>query len=327
MARMTVLKSGDGLIIRGRNTYAVDKTGWTKCDYHIISHAHSDHLPTRIYGRPIASRETALLAAQRGLALQAASEDACEDVELIDSGHILGSRAALIEDRILYTGDLNVRDRLFLKGFTPPKADVLIIEGTYGRADFVFDDFGTIVQRMSEYVLEMLSKGQRIMALGYALGKSQVLTNIFTWFDRLVVSDRVDRFNRVYSSLGVDLRTDYLTCSEAEKSGVLEKNSWLMIEEPRWSIRKKMAQRYGALCMGFSGWTSRGGQYGWRRLDAGFPLSDHSDFKELVEVVEQVDPEETYVFCGFADNFAKHLRSLGYDAYPLGSGRRLITDF
>ncbi|MFQ5951279.1 MAG: hypothetical protein ACE5KH_04260, partial [Candidatus Geothermarchaeales archaeon] len=124
-----------------------------------------------------------------------------------------------------------------------------------------------------------------------------------------------------------DLRTDYLTYSDAKKSGALEKRGWLMIEEPTWSTRKETAQRYGALRIGFSGWTARGGKYGWRYLDAGFPLSDHSDFRELVEVVERVEPEEIYVFCGFEDYLAEHLRSLGYDAHPLSRGHKLITEF
>jgi Cft2 family RNA processing exonuclease len=50
-----------------------------------------------------------------------------DNFELIPSGHILGSTALRIHSdhgRILFTGDFCPRDRLFLKGFRPPKAEV-----------------------------------------------------------------------------------------------------------------------------------------------------------------------------------------------------------
>jgi len=44
----------------------------------------------------------------------------------------MGSRAALIENEVLYTGDVSIQDRAYMKGFQPVKADKLIVESTYG---------------------------------------------------------------------------------------------------------------------------------------------------------------------------------------------------
>ena len=48
------------------------------------------------------------------------------------------------------------------------------------------------------------------------------------------------------------------------------------------------------------------------------PMSDHCDYKELVDAVKQCRPEKVYTFHGFAAEFAKSLRQMGYDAEPVG---------
>jgi putative mRNA 3-end processing factor len=47
------------------------------------------------------------------------------------------------------------------------------------------------------------------------------------------------------------------------------------------------------------------------------PMSDHCDYKDLVQVVKKCTPKKVYTFHGFAIDFAKTLRKLGFDAEPL----------
>ena len=53
------------------------------------------------------------------------------------------------------------------------------------------------------------------------------------------------------------------------------------------------------------------------QCDAAFPLSDHADFPELIELVKRVQPRQVYTLHGFAAEFAQTLRELGYDARAL----------
>jgi len=53
------------------------------------------------------------------------------------------------------------------------------------------------------------------------------------------------------------------------------------------------------------------------RVDEAFPLSDHSDFYELIDFVRVVNPKKVFTTHGFASEFAAVLRSLGFDAQPL----------
>ncbi len=328
MRRISVRGSGNGVVIETeRGIYAVDRTRNVRADYHIISHAHRDHLPSRIQGKPIASRETALLAERRGLPGLSAFEGEESHVELFDSGHILGSRATLIEEEILYTGDVNVRDRLFLKGFEPPKAKILIMESTYGRPGFVFEEFGEIVQKASEYILAALSQGRRVMALGYTLGKSQILTKLLSWYENLVVSDSVHVYNQLYRKLGVDIETDYATYREAKERGFLEKDNWVMISPSNTRITNHISKKYGAVKAGFSGWAKHPKFGFWSKADRCFALSDHADFHELTRIVKSVEPEKVYLMYGFVEELASYLRNLGYDAEPLNPSQKHITEY
>jgi putative mRNA 3-end processing factor len=57
-------------------------------------------------------------------------------------------------------------------------------------------------------------------------------------------------------------------------------------------------------------------------LDYVMPLSDHCDYKELLHVVEKSDPKKVFTFHGFADEFARSLINLGYNAEPIRNGYR-----
>src|SRR5258706_14917660 len=53
------------------------------------------------------------------------------------------------------------------------------------------------------------------------------------------------------------------------------------------------------------------------QCDAAFPLSDHADFAELLDMVKRVEPKKVYTLHGFAADFAQTLRESGYDAQSL----------
>src|SRR5204863_8146707 len=56
---------------------------------------------------------------------------------------------------------------------------------------------------------------------------------------------------------------------------------------------------------------------------AAFPLSDHADFPDLIELVKQVQPKKVYTLHGFAADFAQSLRDLGFDAQALSQEDQL----
>lgn len=323
--KINIRSSGSGVILEtAKARYALDKVKEDSTDFHIISHAHTDHLPRRVMGKPVMSNETKHLAISRGVRGLDDGIIDTDKIKLIDSGHILGSTAALIEDEILYTGDFSMSDRFFLKGFKPPKAKVLIMEATYGHSRYKFQNFEDIVNETLEYVFERISEGYRLMAYGYALGKSQLLTKLFSWYDKLIVSDSVKKYNDIYQELNVDLGNSYISLDDAKTKKILDNDQWILITERNKYSKEIIAQKYGVITLDFTGWRIKKQE---SNNFYGVPLSDHADYNDLIEVVKQVDPEEIYLMCGFTDNFASDLREIGFKAFSVNSKQRYMSEF
>src|SRR5579875_3692591 len=114
---------GNGIVVKMPElTIALDPKSNSECKYSFVSHAHLDHVHSpKGVSKVVASKETVSLARARGYDLSRSVEQ-IPGMELVDAGHILGSRGALIEDRVYYTGDVSTRDRGFLKGFRESNA-------------------------------------------------------------------------------------------------------------------------------------------------------------------------------------------------------------
>lgn len=299
--KVSIIRQGRGIIVRtSKFIYALDSAEGIRADYHIISHAHSDHIPNRSLGKIVASEETLVLASyKRSFGKY---DKPPKTIDLIDSGHILGSKAVLIEDEILYTGDLNTRSRLFIKGFKPPSARILIIEATYGDPRFKFKDFNSLADEAIRLILKNLNQGKNIVVSGYSLGKSQILTKLFSWYENLYVTKRVKYFNELYRCFGIELGKNF-----KEWAGRI-KQPFILIGYNSSREVKEAIYKFNAVPIKFTGWVAT------NRAGLGFPISDHADFYDLLRVVDRVNPEKVYVFYGFKNRFATSLRNLGYDA-------------
>ena len=99
-----------------------------------VSHAHSDHLPSKNGGTILSSIETSAISDLRGFTMENHVES-LDGFSLIDSGHVLGSKGLLFDD-IFYTGDICTRDRGFLKAAKIPSCKTLITECTFGLPEF-----------------------------------------------------------------------------------------------------------------------------------------------------------------------------------------------
>ena len=138
-----IRSTDNGLLLENNQTrILLDPSKVESNDFVFISHAHSDH----VYRKPrnkskiktITSIETEAIANARGYEITNTIYEE-KDLELIDSGHILGSKGLIAFNEIFYTGDISIRKRAFLK--LPkkiPQVDTLIIESTFGRPEYSF---------------------------------------------------------------------------------------------------------------------------------------------------------------------------------------------
>lgn len=316
-----------GLLLENNETrILLDPSKVETNDFVFISHAHSDH----VYRKPknkskittITSVETEAIANARGYEITNAIYEE-KDLELIDSGHILGSKGLLAFNEIFYTGDISIRKRAFLKMPKKiPQVDTLIIESTFGRHDYIFPDHREIIHQANKIIADAYDKGHPVILMGYPLGKAQLLTNFFGHWDPFFSYDSIEVINTVYRNMGISLRNT--TCyTEAEKDKQLEtKYPWVMLAplmNGNSRFLKYMKEKYNTITIGFSGWACSPRYKYMMGIDYALPLSDHCDFNELIQIVKKCNPKKIFTIHGFEVEFARVLNNMGYNAIPISN--------
>ncbi len=313
----------------GETRFILDPRGAVHADYTFVSHAHIDHMHNPAKNeRVIASPETREFAKARGYDLGYTTEEV-EGVELLDSGHILGSRAIRIADEVYYTGDASGRERAFLGKCKTRRARVLIMETTYGSPEYVFPQTAKLVKEVNSLVAAAYDRGRPVVLMGYPLGKAQLLSYYFSSWEPLYFHNSVAAMNKIHTEHGVPLkpgrRFDPLKDADSLPHG-----PWVMVSpmsSGRSRLMTHLKKNYGALLVAFSGWAVKAGYSISMGADYAFPLSDHCDYPELIKLVQAVSPELVYTTHGFAAEFAGDLRKMGFSARTLSAYQSSLTDY
>jgi putative mRNA 3-end processing factor len=300
----------------------------------LVSHAHRDHTGGfRYKGMKQSTSETRDI--HRALhdnrignfrALDINTEFVVDDIRVkaLDAGHMLGSAQFLIDTpntSILYTGDINCIDTLTTKAAEPEKCDILVIEATYGSPHYRFPSRETVYAEIVEWALETVKEGRIPCLHVYAAGKAQEVVRLFNVYTHLpvIVNPRLDGVNETYHKSGVHL--DWFSSDSRDGKTILDKDPCVYLTTPgdRTHIGRRFSRAYA------TGWAlSLNG-----RVTA-FPLSSHADFDQLISFVKACDPDQVYVFTGFAEDLRRALGSrLGLDARAVPSylQRTLAEDY
>jgi putative mRNA 3-end processing factor len=338
------VRKRDGIHIEADRTYVADASSAVG-DVNIVSHAHADHTFRKTPETVVCSAETAALVEARTGASVPEFREATDEITLLPSGHVVGSRAALVDGggenrpdgatkRYLYTGDFSTRDRLYLEGFEPVDADVLVMETTYGTPTYRFPSERELQSRIRDWLAD--HDDRPLVLFGYSLGRAQKLQRLARQATNrpLLVHDAIRTVNdAIEDATDLDFPAETIPSSlssSADSDGEIAGDEIVILPTnlSRSDRVATLAERHDALKAGFSGWAVeesfryRGG------YDATFPLTDHCDFDELVEVVEAVDPDAVYTHHGFDEAFADHLATRhGYDARPLLGDQTRLDDF
>ena len=325
----TVAANGGIQVDLGRTRYSLDPHGHVRADYTFVSHAHIDHMhsPSRSE-RVITSAVTRELAGARGYDLGETMEEA-DGVELMDSGHILGSRAIRIGDEVYYTGDASGRARAFLGKCRTRQARILVMETTYGTPGYVFPSTAKLVKEVNGLIASAYDRGNPVVLMGYPLGKAQLLSYFFSSWDPIFYHEKVAEMNRIHVKHGVPLKPGKRFDPERDMDR-LPQGPWLMVSpmaSGRSRLMAHLKKKYGAILVAFSGWALGSGYRYMMGADYSFPLSDHCDYQELMSLVRAVSPEMVYTVHGFASEFARDLKKMGFSARPLAAYQSTLSDY
>ena len=327
---MTAVRLRDGvhLTLDGGQRVVCDATD-PDGDVNVLSHAHGDHLYRTAPDELVCSDLTAALArARREDEPRPRTTEDHPLVELTPAGHVPGSRATLVTGesgrRVLYTGDCSTRERFGMDGFDPPDADVLVVETTYGKPEY---EFAPQAELERDIVGFLDDADGPLLLFGYTLGRAQALQVLVERSARTrpYVTEATERVNATIEAVeGVDYGARrYRRDTELGEDDVLI----LPTQTSKLTFVDRLVEETGATKVGFSGWATNSSFRFRGGYDETFVLSDHCDFSELVGVVERVDPETVYTQHGFADAFADHCVSLGYDAQALVRNQTSLGDF
>ncbi|OKY79080.1 MAG: 5'-3' Exoribonuclease of the beta-lactamase fold involved in RNA processing [Candidatus Methanohalarchaeum thermophilum] len=318
------------------NVLIADGNSSTPNSITFVSHAHMDHIPHKDSSKIITSKETSKFIEER-TDIQVDQQENYKSINLIKSGHILGSRSALVKEhdqRILYTGDISTRDRAYLNGFNPPTADTLVIESTYGKPSYVFPQQDQINQN----ILNWIKKQKTTFLFCYSLGKSQKIQYLIqkNLDKEIITHNAIHQLNRVYEKIkNIQFNDKHISkvhkkpYKQEIKTGKKTERVYLFPSHLSTNKEiKELSKKQNANKAGFSGWAINKSYLYRKSLDKAFPYSDHCDFTELLEVIQEVDPNKIYTYHGFSNEFAKTLkRDYDYNAQPLKKHQKKITDY
>ncbi len=293
-----------------------------------VSHAHADHIAP--HQTVLCSEATARLMAtrlegeRREIILPYGIAHVLSDgtsLTLHPAGHIFGSAQLLAEhpDRgaLLYTGDFKLRRGRSAERCATPRADVLIMETTFGRPHYVFPPTDEVIAAIVRFCRNALDDGEVPILFGYSLGKSQeLLGGLADAGLPIALHPQTWKMTQLYERLGVAFPA-YSKCDPTAAAGHVvicppqsAQSAWI----------RKISPRRTAVA---TGWAIDPGTIYRYRCDAAFPLSDHADYPDLLRFVERVRPSLVYTVHGFTAEFARDLRERGIEAWALGADNQL----
>jgi len=298
----------------------------------LVSHAHFDHLAA--HQEILASPPTArLLKARTPKGTKIREIPFGEPfplgggarLKLTPAGHILGSAMAWVErtrptrTSLLYTGDFKLREGGSSEVCRPLKADVLVMETTYGLPRYRFPPSAQVMKEILAFCRGAAEDGEVPVLLGYSLGKSQeLLAGLQKAGLPILLHPSVHRMTQIYRELGVKFPE-----TEVWKKTGRKPEKVVVIFPPQAAhsvqLRGIMNRRVAAV----TGWALAPGANYRLGCDVAFPLSDHADHAELKDLVKKVNPKEIRTLHGFAAEFAAELREEGWNAWPVAGATQL----
>ena len=242
------------------------------------------------------------------------------ELTLFSAGHVLGSAQLLIEGdrgRFVYTGDFKLEASYTAEAPEVKRCDVVLMECTYGRPQYVFPPRAEVAGAMVAWAREALEDGAVPIFFAYSLGKAQEALAILGAAGLpLAAHGAVATMAQVYADAGVAL-PPYERYDARGFDGAR-----VLIWPPSGRALPAAVRGKAVRTAALTGWVIGKGANFRYGTDAGFPLSDHADFPSLLRYIELAQPRKVLLNHGWRD-FVFRLRRMGIDAEYLENNAQL----
>ena len=313
-----ISSSPSGLFCESGNFY-IDP--WQPVDRAVITHAHGDHASpgSRAY---LCAPECAPLLRHRLADSIVETQPWGEPiviggvrVSFHPAGHILGSAQIRIErngEVWVVSGDYKRAADPTCLSFEPVACHTFITEATFGLPIYTWDDPGVVVGEIFEWWEANRAEERASVLFCYALGKAQRLLALLRDGapDRIRLHGAMAGLTAVYRSLGVQL-------ADAERIGEDLRGRALagsLVLAPLSARGTRWMRRLPHPSLAFaSGLMRVRGVRRQRSFDRGFVLSDHADWRGLLDTIAETGATRVLVTHGWSDALARHLAERGLD--------------
>lgn len=297
---------------------------WKPVDMAVITHAHADHARWGMKKYLCHSFTAPILRSRIGIDISIETLDYHQPIyingvrlSLHPAGHIIGSAQIRLEYKgkiVVVSGDYKLQNDGITTPFESIKCHEFITESTFGLPIYHWLSVEQQNEQLRNWVLQNQQKGKTSVFIGYSLGKSQRIMKALQGIAPIYVHYSITKLNEAYEGVGihlpkwqaVDLRED-----------VKHLDQQIVLLPPALfdsKIIKKIPNSSEAIC---SGWMQVRGARRWRSADAGFAISDHADWSDLLTAVKATEAEKVYVTHGQTAVFAKYLNEIGIQAVEL----------
>lgn len=299
-------------------------------DLAIVTHAHSDHARRGSKKYICVDSGIDLLKTRLGKNISVETYAYGEQFQLGDvivslhsAGHILGSAQVRIQrghEVWVASGDYKRDHDPSCEPFESVKCDTFITEATFGTPKYTWPKNLAHGEMIYDWWMDAREQGKNCLLFGYSLGKAQrILAELAPLAPRpVLIHSTIIELTECYRSQGRKLAA---TIGLEEKIKQLifdQKLEGELILAPPSILKEKWSFHLGNYETAFaSGWMQGNGR-GFSRgtYDRGFVMSDHADWNDLNQTIEESGARR--VFVQHRNGIlVRHLKQKGLEAYPV----------
>jgi putative mRNA 3-end processing factor len=293
---------------------------WKPVDKAVITHAHSDHARwgsnsylCHHHTKPLLELRLGDVSVESIDWQQPLSINGVK-ISLHPAGHIIGSSQVRVEynnDVWVVSGDYKTENDGISGQFEPVKCDTFISESTFGLPIYNWKPQPILYASIRQWIQENQDAGKTSVLIAYSLGKAQRVMQCVEGIAPIFLHGAIWNVHQALLQAGFKLPAAERVTPETPKESF--KNA--IVIAPPSADGTPWMKRFSPYGVGVcSGWMQVRGNVRRRNADAGFALSDHADWKGLLEAVKATGAGKVFVTHGFQAAFSRWLTENGIEA-------------
>jgi putative mRNA 3-end processing factor len=236
-------------------------------------------------------------------------------VSLHPAGHIIGSSQVRVEyqgEVWVVSGDYKTEDDGISGAFEPVRCHCFITESTFGLPIYNWKPQNEIFTAIQNWVLKNKAAGKTSVLIAYSVGKAQrLLSCVEAVTDSIFVHGAIWNVHEALVKAGIALPEVKRVAPDTPKQ-LFRGN---VVIAPSSADDSPWIRRFNPYETGVcSGWMQVRGNMRRRNADAGFALSDHADWKGLLQAIKATGAQKVFVTHGFQSVLSRYLNEQGIEA-------------